>query len=92
MAEWLYEAGIGETRAALIEDGRIVEARIEREGEGPRVGAILTARLVEPGRLSLDAPGEPVATIAAPGVPLGSRLTVEITRMALRERGRDKPA
>lgn len=92
MAEWLYEAGIGEARAALIEDDRIVEARIEREGEGPRVGAILTARLVEPGRLSLDAPGEPVATIAAPGVPLGSRLTVEITRMALRERGRDKPA
>jgi len=92
LAEWLYEAGIGEARAALIEDGRIVEARIEREGEGPRVGAILTARLVEPGRLSLDAPGEPVATIAAPGVPLGSRLTVEITRMALRERGRDKPA
>lgn len=97
MAEWLYEAGIGECRAALVEDGRIVEARIEREGEGPRVGAVAAARLVEAGRVALvalDLPGQPVATIA--GVPrsisIGSRLTVEITRMALRERCRDKPA
>ncbi|HMO74978.1 MAG TPA: ribonuclease [Sphingopyxis sp.] len=94
MAEWLYEAGIGEARAALIKDGRIVEARIERDGEGPRIGAVLSARLVEPGRVALDAPGEPVATVGAlpPGTSLGTRLTVEITRMALRERGRDKPA
>lgn len=94
MAEWLYEAGIGEARAALVEDGRIVEARIEREGEGPRIGAILEARLAEPGKLVLDAPGEPAATIAnlPAAISLGSKLTVEITRMALRERGRDKPA
>lgn len=94
MAEWLYEAGIGEARAALVEDGRIVEARIERDGEGPRIGAVLGARLVEPGRVALDAPGEPAATIGAlpPGTSLGKRLVVEITRMALRERGRDKPA
>lgn len=94
MAEWLYEAGIGEARAALVEDGAIVEARIERESEGPRVGAIVAARLVEPGKLVLDAPGEPPATVTglARSVALGARLTVEITRMALRERGRDKPA
>lgn len=94
MAEWLYEAGIGEARAALIDAGRIVEARIEREDEGPRVGAVLGARLVEPGRVKLDLPGDPVATLAAPpaGASTGARLRVEITRMALRERGRDKPA
>lgn len=94
MAEWLYEAGIGEARAALVEDDRIVEARIERAGEGPRVGAILRARLAEPGRVVLDAPGEAPATIAAlpAAISLGTRITVEITRMALRERGRDKPA
>ncbi|ALC11571.1 ribonuclease [Sphingopyxis sp. 113P3] len=94
MAEWVYEAGIGEARAALIEDGRIIEARLERESEGPRVGAVLGARLVEAGRLLLDAPGEPAATIGGvpPGASIGARLTVEITRMALRERGRDKPA
>lgn len=97
MAEWLYEAGIGERRAALVEDGRIVEARIERDSEGPRVGAIVAARLVEAGhvaQVALDLPGEPKATIHGlpRSVSAGSRLTVEITRMALRERGRDKPA
>lgn len=97
MAEWLYEAGIGETRAALVEDGEIIEARIEREGEGPRLGAIVAARLVETGKapmVALDGPGERVATLAAlpPATSIGARLTVEITRMALRERGRDKPA
>ena len=97
MAEWLYEAGIGETRAALVEDGEIIEARIEREGEGPRLGAIVAARLVEAGKtpmVALDGPGERVATLAGlpPATSIGARLTVEITRMALRERGRDKPA
>ena len=97
MAEWLYEDGIGERRAALVEDGEIVEARIERDGEGPRVGAVVTARLVEAGkgaRVALDLPGEPQATLTSvpSGTSIGARLNVEITRMALRERGRDKPA
>lgn len=97
MAEWLYEAGIGETRAALVADGSIIEARIEREGEGPRVGAVIAARLVEAGKgatVELDAPGKPLASLAfvPPGTAIGARLIVEITRMALRERGRDKPA
>ena len=100
MAEWLYEAGIGEARAALVEDGEIVEARIERESDGPRVGAVVDAKLVEAGRggkgalIALDWPGEPQATLAGlpPSTSTGARLTVEITRMALRERGRDKPA
>lgn len=97
MAEWLYEAGIGEARAALVEDGRILEARIEREGEGPRVGAILEARLAEAGKgatVTLDWPGAPAATLASvpAGTSVGALLTVEIIRMALRERGRTKPA
>lgn len=94
MAEWLYEAGIGEARAALVEDGRIVEARIERENEGPRLGAVVSARLIERGKVALDLPGEPVASLAAtpPSLTQGARLTVEVVRMALRERGRDKMA
>lgn len=97
MAEWLYEAGIGEARAALVEGGEIIEARIEREGEGPRLGAIVTARLIEAGKapmVVLDWPGEPAATLTGlpPATSIGARLTIEITRMALRERGRDKPA
>lgn len=100
MAEWLYEAGIGEARAALVEDGEIVEARIERDGEGRRVGAIVAAKLVEAGRggkgalVALDCPGAPHATLAEvpAATSIGARLTVEVTRMSLRERGRDKPA
>lgn len=100
MAEWLYEAGIGEARAALVADGEIIEARIERDSDGPRVGAVVAARLIEAGRggkgalVALDRPGEPQATLAAvpPATSTGARLVVQITRMALRERGRDKPA
>lgn len=97
MAEWLYEAGIGEARAALVDQDYIVEARIERDGEGPRVGAVVTARLVEAGKsatATLDLPHAPAVTLSSlpAGVSVGSKLIVEITRMALRERGRDKPA
>ena len=97
MAEWLYEAGIGETRAALVEGDEIIEIRIEREGEGPRLGAIVSARLIEGGKapiVAIDGPGAFVATLAGlpPATSIGARLTVEIMRMALRERGRDKPA
>lgn len=97
MAEWLYEAGIGEARAALIDGEDILEARIEREGEGPRVGAIVAARLVESGKsplVTLDWPDAPTASLVGlpPATSIGAALTVEITRMALRERGRDKPA
>ncbi len=97
MAEWLYEDGIGERRAALVEDDQIVEARIERDGEGPRVGGVVEARLIEAGKgaqVALAWPGEPIAALASvpPGLSIGAKLTVEITRMALRERGRDKPA
>lgn len=97
MAEWLYEAGIGEARAALIDGEDILEARIEREGAGPRVGAIVAARLVEAGKsplVTLDWPGAPTASLhrLPPATAIGAALTVEISRMALRERGRDKSA
>lgn len=100
MAEWLYEAGIGEARAALVENGEIIEARIERGSEGPRIGAIVAAKLVELGRggkgalVALDWPGTPSATLAEvpPATSIGATLIVEVTRMTLRERGRDKHA
>lgn len=98
MAEWLFEAGIGESRAALVDQGRIVEARIERDSDGARIGAVLTAKLMETGSkgaiVRLDAPGEPLATLASVprGISVGAKLTVAVARMALRERGRQKPA
>ena len=46
MAEWLYEEGIGEARAGLIEHGRLVEALVERETEAARAGAVVQGRLL----------------------------------------------
>ena len=40
MAEWLYEEGIGEARAALVQNGRILEAQIERESKQARANAL----------------------------------------------------
>ena len=45
LAEWLYEEGIGENRAILVEDDEIVAAAIELPGE-MRCGSVLAGRLV----------------------------------------------
>lgn len=98
LAEWLYEAGIGENRAALVEGGRILEMAIERDDEaGPRVGAVLSARLTR----KADASGRGLATlddgtiaqiIPVPGgLTEGAPLLVEIVRAALREGSETKP-
>ena len=89
MAEWLWEAGIGETRAALIEDGRIVEAAVELDDGGLRIGHVAPARLIAPGRVRLDS-GEEAQLTGPPGVPEGGRLTVAITREAIPESQRLK--
>jgi len=97
LAEWLYEAGIGEARAALVEDGMIREARIELAGESPRVGAIMPARLVEilvrgrEGRVAWDG-GEALLTMLPIGITQGAALAIEITREAIAEPGRAKLA
>lgn len=93
MAEWLYEAGIGEARAALIEDGEIVTARIALEGDIPRLGAVLRARLIETGRLArvtLDGGGEAMLSPVPPGLTQGASLTVGIVREAIPEHHRPK--
>lgn len=94
MAEWLYEEGIGENRAALIEDGRILIAEIELPATGPRVGAVCPARLTDAraGIVALEQGGEAALTRPAPGIAHGAALNVEIVREALSERGRIKPA
>ena len=98
MAEWIYETGIGEARAALIEDGEIVEARIEVEGAGPRHGMIATGRLIEithPGRLGivrLDGGAEAVVMPLPGAITLGASLLVEIVREAIGEPGKRKRA
>lgn len=95
MAEWLYEAGIGEARAALVEDGRIVEARIERPG-GLKLGAVLQGQLIERVAAGLSrvetAEGAAVIERVPPGITQGARLTVEVVREVIPEPGRAKLA
>lgn len=98
MAEWLYEAGIGEARAALVEQGAILEALVEPDDAAPRLGAVLPARLVEittrgrEGRVMLDGGGEALLTLLPAGITQGAALYVEIEREAIPEPGRAKPA
>ncbi len=84
MPEWLIERGIGETRAALVDDGDIIEARARRDGV-IAAGTILEARLVAVApRVTVEAGGE---TFLLPhgvsGVSEGRSLFVEVTREAL---------
>ncbi|HVI97789.1 MAG TPA: ribonuclease [Sphingomonas sp.] len=88
--EWLYEAGIGEARAALVDGGRIVEGRIELEGN-LAVGAIAEARLRD-GHAELADGREVVLDRAPPRLSLGAALLVEIVREAIPEPGRAKRA
>ena len=88
MAEWLVERGIGETRAARVEGGAIVEARIELEGTMP-TGTIVTARLCDVGQsgrnaVAADGSGTEYLLRETPsGVTEGAALNVEIVREAI---------
>ncbi len=84
MPEWLIERGIGETRAVLVEHGAIIEARIERDGI-VRAGTVLSAQLVETGRLAVARAGgiDYLLPKGAPGITHGAALTIEVTREAL---------
>lgn len=98
MAEWLYEAGIGEARAALVEDGAVIIARIERDEDDLRPGAVVSGRLVEitvkgrEGLVALDQGGEALLSPLPAGLTQGGRVKIEIVRAALPERGRAKRA
>ena len=97
MAEWLYEAGIGEARAALIADGAIIEAVVEHDDGGVRAGTVLTARLTKqivPGRRGLVAfdGGEALLSPLPSGVTEGAALLVRVVREAIAEPGHPKRA
>jgi len=85
LPEWLYETGIGETRAALIENGEIVEAWIELD-DVVRAGSVIAARLASNatnGRnaVAVDEKGrEYLLPRGAPNVTQGASVTIEITR------------
>lgn len=81
MPEWLIERGIGETRFALVEDGLIVEARIQIDGT-MSAGTVLAAHLTQAARPAIAvADGiEYLLPKGAPGVTEGGALNIEIMR------------
>ncbi|WP_028965029.1 ribonuclease [Sphingomonas phyllosphaerae] len=89
MAEWLYEDGIGEARAALIAGDRILAARVELP-DTLRVGTVARARLTEKLVATLDDGQEVMLDRAPPGVTLGAAITIEVIREAIPEPGRAK--
>lgn len=94
MAEWLYEAGIGENRAILVEDSAIVEAAIELP-DPLRLGTVLDARLAKilvAGRRAIVATslGEAILEPLPGSLTEGQAMRIEIVREALPEPGRPK--
>ena len=98
MSDWIYEDGIGERRMARIVAGRIVEARIEWDDDGPRAGSVLPARLIAihmPGRRGmarLDDGREALIEPLPPGITEGGAFLAEVVREAIAEEGRPRPA
>jgi hypothetical protein len=82
--EWLIERGIGETRCALVERGRIVDARVLVGGIVP-AGTIVEAMLksVGPNGTGVAEGQEYLLPKGAPGITQGARLNIEVTREAL---------
>lgn len=97
LAEWLYEEGIGENRAILVEGGEILEAEIELPGE-LRVGAVVEGRLTailirgRRGIVATAAGGEILVEPLPPSVSEGRSVYVEIVRELVVEPGRAKSA
>ena len=64
MAEWLYEKGLGENRALLLDGGRAVEAHLEVFPAPLQPGDVLSMRVIEiqvqgrRGIVRLSAPGD----------------------------------
>jgi len=84
LPEWIIEAGIGETRAALVDGDEIIETRVRRDGVTP-AGTILEAKLVAVApRVTVEADGEEfLLPRGVSGVSEGGRLIIEVTREAL---------
>jgi ribonuclease G len=87
LPEWLVERGIGESRAALVDNGEIVAARIQLEGTIP-AGTVINARLIDLGAkgrngLARTKGGTEYLLAHVPQeVTEGQPLCVEVTRAA----------
>lgn len=92
----LWDAGPGEIRTGLIEDGRLTEFRIIRARQQWRAGDRREARIVsrlDANKALVMLDGEEQALLEhAPKLPDGARLAVAIVRPPLPEPGRWKRA
>ncbi|AMO72292.1 ribonuclease E/G [Sphingorhabdus sp. M41] len=90
---WLYEAGIGENRALRLENGELLQIRVERAKSGARAGAIIDAKFTrqwvagKSGIVTLPAGQEALLQPLPKGLTEGSMVRVEIVRAAMTERG-----
>jgi hypothetical protein len=88
LPEWLVERGIGETRAALVDGDRIIEARIELDEVTP-AGTVLRGRLSAVGSngrnaVAVDEKGTEYLLPRGGGAATeGGPLTFEVTREAI---------
>ena len=95
--EWLYEDGIAEERAILVDGGTILAARIDW-GEGLAPGLVADARLVakragaKRGTARFGDGAEALVDALPPSANEGDRLRLRVTRSAIGERGRLKLA
>jgi hypothetical protein len=94
LAEWWLDEGVGEHRAALVEDGTIVEAAIDRLDKRLRLGAVIAVRLGERvggGAWVATAAGDAILEAVPAGLSQGGTLRAEVVREAIPEPGRAKP-
>ncbi|HYJ81642.1 MAG TPA: ribonuclease [Allosphingosinicella sp.] len=96
MAEWLYEEGIGENRAILVEDEDIVVGAIELPGD-MRCGSVLAGRLAAiliAGRRGIveTARGDVLVEPLPAALTQGQKVRVEIVREPIAEPGKPKYA
>jgi ribonuclease G len=94
---WLVEQGVGEERALRYENGRAVAARLRWPGgleAGAVEDAVLTERIASTARgRARFASGEEALVDRVPkSASEGAALRLEVTRAAMRERGRGKLA
>lgn len=97
VADWIVESGIGETRAALIENGEILEARVAWDDDAWPVGTVTDARMGRIDRargqalvLLPDGAAAILDPLPPQGIGEGMACRVEIIRAPLVERDRLK--